>query len=238
MSWFGWLFVLGVIYLAVVAVRGVIHLVSWAREEFFAKDWEPRRRQEEPEEALPEDSSSSRSAREKQRKKSDHRGGYKKKILLAAARITLAHWVGAAAEFIRMLLSSKKYDYWVGAALGEEDPNKKVKYLSKALALDPSYVPAWGLKGDALLALQRYEEAIGCFDKVLEMDPDAATWYWKGLCCFHLRQMEQAIGCFNKTLAARTDRKLREDALSHKKLAEAELLTRTGPAADRVQRVS
>ena len=46
----------------------------------------------------------------------------------------------------------KGYDYWVACALAEEDPGRKIRYLTKALTLNPDYLPAWGLKGNALFA--------------------------------------------------------------------------------------
>ena len=72
------------------------------------------------------------------------------------------------AEFAKGLFARKHYDYWVARALAEQNPRRKVEYLSKALALDPSYLPAWGLKATALFNLERYEEALACFDKVLQ----------------------------------------------------------------------
>ncbi len=116
-----------------------------------------------------------------------------------------------------------RYDYWVGAALAAEgDPGKQVKYLTRALAINPGYLPAWGLKANALLALERYQEAMECFEKVLESDPNPLSWYEKGLCCYHLGRFQEAVQCFDKALADCPDanRKLRGDALHHRSLAE------------------
>ncbi|MBW9220732.1 tetratricopeptide repeat protein, partial [Methanothermococcus sp. SCGC AD-155-M21] len=38
--------------------------------------------------------------------------------------------------------------------------------------IDPKYVYAWNNKGDALYNLGKYNEAIECFNKALEIDPD------------------------------------------------------------------
>ena len=74
---------------------------------------------------------------------------------------------------------------------------------------------------------KRYEEAVPCFDKVLEMRPNSVAWYRKGLCCYHLERHEEAIACFDKTLAACADkdRQLFEEASRHRKLAEEALLS-------------
>lgn len=87
---------------------------------------------------------------------------------------------------------------------------------------------AWGLKAITLLGLQRYEEAIPCFDKVLELRPNAAAWCWKGTCCHRLGRYQEAVGCFGKALAtcAAKDRQLFDEASRQKKLAEEALRSR------------
>ena len=59
----------------------------------------------------------------------------------------------------------------------------------------------WGNKGISLDNLGRYEEAIGCYDKVLEIDPrNAKAWNNKGCSLINLDQLEDAIRCFDKAL--------------------------------------
>jgi tetratricopeptide (TPR) repeat protein len=59
----------------------------------------------------------------------------------------------------------------------------------------------WSNKGASLYGLSRYEEAIGCFDKALEIQPrNAGAWSNKGIALAALRQHEQAIGCFDQAL--------------------------------------
>ena len=61
---------------------------------------------------------------------------------------------------------------------------------------------AWNNKGNALYSLGRREEAIGCYDHALTIDPrDAAAWYSKAL-------LEDALGW------------RREAALSYRKFIE------------------
>ena len=60
----------------------------------------------------------------------------------------------------------------------------------------------WNNKGWSLTALGRDEEAIGCYDKALEIDPRYAdAWNNKGLALGHLGRHEEAIGCFDKAIA-------------------------------------
>jgi tetratricopeptide (TPR) repeat protein len=69
------------------------------------------------------------------------------------------------------------------------------------LALNPGYEPAWGLKANTLLKMERYAEALPCFEKVLELQPSATAWYKKGLCCYHLKRREAALEGFRRAMA-------------------------------------
>jgi tetratricopeptide (TPR) repeat protein len=224
-SWFGWLIVFAAVYLAVVLVRGIIQFIFWFMETFFPEPIEPMRLQEPSTQQAHERDSAAPSASGRPRKRAGGRGGYRKRLLVSAARITLVHWLAAPAQLARRLVAGKRFDYWVGAALTEDDPRKKVTYLSRALALNPDYAPAWGMKADALLTLERYEEALECFDRVLQMNPGAVAWYEKGLCCARMRRYREAAECFDKTLAACPDKRsdLYEHARQQKKAAEEEM---------------
>ena len=59
----------------------------------------------------------------------------------------------------------------------------------------------WINKGVSLDNLGRYEEAIRCYEKALELDPsDDAAWHNKGGSLHHLGLYEEAIICFDKAL--------------------------------------
>jgi tetratricopeptide (TPR) repeat protein len=117
--------------------------------------------------------------------------------------------------------SRRDYTYWVGMALGESNPEKRVSYCSKALRLNPNYEPAWGLKAFTLLDLKRYEEASPCFEKVLQLRPNAVAWHKQGLCYYHLKRHAEAAACFEKATAAcaEKDRQLFDEASRYKRLA-------------------
>ena len=54
--------------------------------------------------------------------------------------------------------------------------------MDRSLKTNPTYASAWNQKGLALQELQRYEEAITCFDKSIEINPTYTdAWYSKGL---------------------------------------------------------
>ena len=46
-----------------------------------------------------------------------------------------------------------------------------MEYYTKALEINPKFVEAWFNKGDTLRDLRKYEEAMVCFDKALEVNP-------------------------------------------------------------------
>ena len=218
MPWVECLLFIAVAYVAVVVVRGTIQTITWFLEEFIPVGRVPNRAREKPPPRHHDSASATVSA-------SGNRGNgpshFKRRPLVLTAPIHPLRWL---MEFLRGLVCRRRFDYWVEAALGETDADKRVKYCTKALRLNPAYEPAWGLKANTLLELKRYEEAVPCFNKVLEMRPSSMAWYRKGLCCYHLKRYEEAVACFDKTLAACAgkDRQLFDDASHHKKAAEEE----------------
>lgn len=58
---------------------------------------------------------------------------------------------------------------------------KKHWNVSIKLKLSPNRSEAWYNEGSTLLKLGRYQEALECYNKVLELDKnDYTTWYNKG----------------------------------------------------------
>ena len=49
---------------------------------------------------------------------------------------------------------------------------KLYRYFDKALQIDPNDTDALNSKGDALINLGKYDEAIQYFDKALQVDPN------------------------------------------------------------------
>jgi tetratricopeptide (TPR) repeat protein len=200
---------LALVYVLVALVRAGIPLWSWLNKKYV----KPRQvaRLKKHRQSRQKSSSAPRRG-----KGGPGLGG---RILVAVWRITDP--LGGLAAFIQWLSARKDYTYWVGLALGEANPEKKVKYCSKAVRLNPEYEPAWGIKALTLLDLERYEEAMVSIDKVLELGPSATAWCRKGLCCYRLGRYSEAIGCFDKTLAicAAKDRQLSDEASRLRKLA-------------------
>ena len=67
--------------------------------------------------------------------------------------------------------------------------------------VDERSADSWVRKGGSLNSLGRHDEAIGCFDKALEIDPRHATaWGNKGISLSALGRCNEAIGCYDKAL--------------------------------------
>jgi hypothetical protein len=225
MSWIGWLFVLVLVAVVVILVRGIVQFSSWAFEEYVESRWlrrrgkgpESRVRPGEPKETPPKhETAPPRGAGAKFKTVSDVRIARRQRRPSRLHKL-LKSWIGTA--------TGRGYDYWVGAALAEDDWNAKVEYLTKALRLNPTYVPALGLLGNALFHLQRYEEAMQYFDRHLEMHANAPILYKKGLCLYHLKRPEEAMACLDQVLQACTEREreLFEEASHTRETLLAEL---------------
>jgi tetratricopeptide (TPR) repeat protein len=60
---------------------------------------------------------------------------------------------------------------------------------------------AWLKKGDALFDNEKYDEAISCYEKAIEIDP-MNKWGWinKGAALAELSKFEEAISCYDKVI--------------------------------------
>jgi tetratricopeptide (TPR) repeat protein len=200
-GWVGWIFLFAGAYLTAVVVRGMIQLVGWLFEDPLGSR-RKRRWLEESGAQHHEPQGAGQPHSAVHGKESQGPVRYPNRLALALAILSPAHWLAEMAEGLKVLFFRGSYDFWVGRALRETDPRKKVADLSKALALNPNYEPAWGLKANTLLKMERYAEALECFEKVLELQQSATTWYKKGLCCYHLKRREAALECFGRAIAS------------------------------------
>ena len=88
-------------------------------------------------------------------------------------------------------------------------PAKKIQKITEPTQTNPSQfgikfagsreTKAWLKKGNISLDQEKYDEAISCYDKVLEKDPKN-KWGWinKGLALAELSKQEEAILCLEK----------------------------------------
>ncbi len=75
--------------------------------------------------------------------------------------------------------------------------NESLTYFDAALAIDPDFTEAWIAEGVALHNLKRYDAAIACYNKSLEIlgSPDAGTWHLKGMAFRDWGRNEEAAEC-------------------------------------------
>ena len=57
------------------------------------------------------------------------------------------------------------------------------------------------VEGRKLFKEEKYKEAIVCYNKVIELNPNYKdVWFWKGRCLSDMQRYEEAIICFNKSI--------------------------------------
>ena len=86
---------------------------------------------------------------------------------------------------------------------GDRSENLNCAILSyqKALDINTDLLEAWTGKGDALVELKRYEEAISSYDWALALAPDSAEAFnSKGIVLVELGRYEEAIASYNNAL--------------------------------------
>ena len=80
-----------------------------------------------------------------------------------------------------------------------------LKLFEEAIGKEPQNAIAWGGKGVALVNLGKYQEAIDCFDKAIQLDPGYANAH-NNLAVIYLTQrpplVELARWHYQKALAA------------------------------------
>lgn len=59
----------------------------------------------------------------------------------------------------------------------------------------------WDAKGTSLSLLGRYQEALPCYEKSLELEPTSLSWNNKGAALMRLKRYEESLGCFEKAIS-------------------------------------
>ena len=87
------------------------------------------------------------------------------------------------------------------------DPQKALDSFEQALKLDNDFHEALVGKGNALVNLERYQEAVLAFELAIKSRPrDYQVWYNLGYLMLHnIRNYKEALKSFNKSIAYRSD---------------------------------
>lgn len=79
------------------------------------------------------------------------------------------------------------------------DSERKLEAIEKAVELEPEDASNWRLKGVALGELKRHDEALEAIEKAIELEPeDAFNWWCKGIILRELKCHDEALKAFNK----------------------------------------
>lgn len=80
-------------------------------------------------------------------------------------------------------------------------PYKQARISLEQVLQQSSSPNKWYNQGEMLANLGRYEEALVCFDKAVEVQPDDyAAWVFRGVVIIHLNRPEDALKSCNKAL--------------------------------------
>jgi len=144
--------------------------------------------------------------------------GYRTRILIALATLdkpylsteeeSVVMFLPARGEIqLGQLLSVTNFDLFIRlglivAHLGHHE--RAIEYYDRAISnlSDPDKLKAaWNNKGLSLVSLGKYDEAIFCYDRSLELDGQLKeAWYNKGLACALKGDHRMAINCYDKAL--------------------------------------
>lgn len=87
--------------------------------------------------------------------------------------------------------------------LDKYQPEKALDTFQKFIYSNPNDPQAWRGRGDALLALARYERAVSAYDKALQLQPnDAKTLNKKGETLYELQRHQEALDAHEQALKA------------------------------------
>jgi predicted O-linked N-acetylglucosamine transferase (SPINDLY family) len=82
---------------------------------------------------------------------------------------------------------------------------KAVNFLSKALQINPDNVDCCTNYGNVLQELKRFDEAIGCYDKVLRIKKDALTYYNRGSALKELKRFDESLASYEQAININPD---------------------------------
>ena len=95
--------------------------------------------------------------------------------------------------------------YGMGRMHSGDNDAAAVGAFQKLLKREPSYIPALLREGDALIGLEKYAEALQCFDSVFELRParlpESIAWNGRGMALAGMGKNEEAIKCCDRSLS-------------------------------------
>ena len=91
--------------------------------------------------------------------------------------------------------------------LDNHDNYEAVNVYNQLLALQGDNTEAWNNRGNALAALNRYEEAIASYDKAIAIKTNKhQAWYNRGNVLAQLQQYQEAISSYDRAISIKSDK--------------------------------
>ena len=92
-------------------------------------------------------------------------------------------------------------EFWTKSDKTVKSALAAMKYIEKAIELNPINHRAWGDKGFLLKQLGELETALLCINKAISIKADyTVAWYNKGVILGLMGKFREAIACYNETL--------------------------------------
>ena len=82
---------------------------------------------------------------------------------------------------------------WLYGSLEEPNPEEALEHFERAIELGRNDTWIYGMKGELLLDLEKYEEALESFRKANSLNKDGWYLYYIGICLRRLERYEEAI---------------------------------------------
>ena len=104
--------------------------------------------------------------------------------------------------------NKSKAEEYFNKALNKTDIAQKIGFYNMAIDLDPGYLEAYKNKGDCLVNLKKYEDALECYNKILKLNPnyleeincESLVLKCEGLLLNESNKYQEAVECFNKAM--------------------------------------
>ncbi len=111
----------------------------------------------------------------------------------------------------------------------------RIALAEKGIKQDPNNANHWAKKGDALVRLERYEEALPVLDKAISLNPKlVVAWVSKGWALCELKRYDDALNAINNAIRIQPNsqillkgRKLITDAMEGRYVSREEMETLT-----------
>ncbi|MGD2249182.1 MAG: tetratricopeptide repeat protein [Candidatus Methanofastidiosia archaeon] len=82
-----------------------------------------------------------------------------------------------------------------------DDLNTKLILCNQGIRINSTVASLWAYKGETLYYLKRYEEALSCYEKAIQLVQDSGVlWYNRGIILKSLGKMQYALVSFDKAL--------------------------------------